>query len=309
MTFEQLKYFHEVVLQKSINKGAKASNLSYQAMLKSMNNLEAELNVTLLYRNNSGIVLTPEGESFFKDVKIILEMYDNWMMLGKRNMSHVAIYGTIFMTNYHAKNIKNLLVNKNYSVEYSSCYSNVIVQLIRSLCERRAETIFLTSDSVEKISIQQLAKNNGYICEQLLADSFLVYINRSFLRKLCINDNERKITLSDLNNIPRIQFEDLQDNFSAYQDYRNISNASNVVTVTNYNEYFSVLKQTEGYFFHNKSVAKYIENNYPYIKGVDVENFAPKLNYYIVYSVNATQDTLIAVDLIKKYFQDVLLQN
>ena len=306
MTFEQLKYFAEVVQQKSINKGAKISNLSYQAMLKSINNLELELDMALLYRNKKGISLTPEGKIFYEDVQNIFKMQEKWTAMAKKKMpkfSNITIYGTLFITDNHAMNIKKILTEQNFSVNYSPCFDDVIERLIKAQGENKEETIFLTCNSLSGVSIQQLAENNGFICENISRDYFCAYINRTLLKKRYGRDNVERISSDDLRTMLSIRLEDYRDRLFYYNDLPNKNDL--IVSATSTSERFSILRKLEGYVIYNKSVQEKVEKKYPYLKGVEIKDFAPRIYYYIIYNKEALQDTLYAVELIKGYFNEI----
>ena len=67
MTFEQLYYFSKVYETGSINSAANACYISYQAMSKSLKNLEHELDMPLMIRTHAGASFTPEGRIFYED--------------------------------------------------------------------------------------------------------------------------------------------------------------------------------------------------------------------------------------------------
>ena len=72
MINEILHTFVSVVKLGSFNQAADKLSLSAPAIMKQMNSLEKSVGVPLFYRSNRGIVLTPAGESFYKDAKTIL---------------------------------------------------------------------------------------------------------------------------------------------------------------------------------------------------------------------------------------------
>lgn len=75
MKIEYFKYFLEICNCKSISKSAKNLYISQQALSSAIKNLENDLGASLFIRNQSGVVLTPYGESFKNHAtEIILQM-------------------------------------------------------------------------------------------------------------------------------------------------------------------------------------------------------------------------------------------
>lgn len=313
MTFEQLKYFSEVVKQKSLNKAAKVSNLSYQAMLKSMNKLEAELNMSLFYRTTMGITLTPEGEIFYRDVQKILQMQANWITIASKNENYrpkVTIYATMFFVDNFIKEIIYPLKNQLYNINCSACFDDVIEKLIQLSKERRKETIFLTCNSVGDKSIEQLAKENGFICEGILRDYYCVYFNRAFLQDKYGSDVV-SVESADLENITFIEdkYYNYQDHDRFFQQMGVLPNKDMSIKSDYREEKFLLLSEIKGYTIYNKSLLEKIEQTYPYIKGVDIKDVKPKIDYYIIYDKDAIEDVGYIVDYIKRFFENITKHN
>ena len=70
----------------SFSKAAKASFISTTALVQQINLFEKELGFSLFRRSNSGLKLTPAGESFYSTAKQIWEIYDT----GRKQASALA---------------------------------------------------------------------------------------------------------------------------------------------------------------------------------------------------------------------------
>ena len=62
INLNSLRIFYEVATAKSFLDASNKLFISQPAISKSMSKLEEELNITLFYRANKGISLTPSGE-------------------------------------------------------------------------------------------------------------------------------------------------------------------------------------------------------------------------------------------------------
>lgn len=69
MYSRQIEVFVQVVEQKSFSKAAEELFISSTAIMKQINSLEDQVDVTLLNRSNKGVSLTPAGKSFMKMLK------------------------------------------------------------------------------------------------------------------------------------------------------------------------------------------------------------------------------------------------
>ena len=65
INFEYYKTFYYVTIYGSISKAANFLHISQPAITKSIQKLEQELDMTLLYRTPKGVCLTENGKIFF----------------------------------------------------------------------------------------------------------------------------------------------------------------------------------------------------------------------------------------------------
>ena len=72
MNIKDLEYFQVICQEKSINRAAKRMYLSPQGMIRILQNMENELNTTLLIRTKSGIRLTESGDALLMHAGEIL---------------------------------------------------------------------------------------------------------------------------------------------------------------------------------------------------------------------------------------------
>lgn len=77
VNFELYKIFYEVSNCGNITKAAQKLNLTQPAISKSIKNLEDQLGGTLFVRSKKGVILTEEGEAFYKNIKYAMEYISN----------------------------------------------------------------------------------------------------------------------------------------------------------------------------------------------------------------------------------------
>lgn len=76
MESKQLHYFISVAEQGSFSKAEEIEYISKQALMKQLNNLEAEVGIPLLIRSGSGVTLTEAGTHFLEGARKLLASKD-----------------------------------------------------------------------------------------------------------------------------------------------------------------------------------------------------------------------------------------
>lgn len=61
MTFQQIRYIVEIAKHNSISKAASSLYVTQPSISKAVQELEAELGITILDRKNKGVVFTKDG--------------------------------------------------------------------------------------------------------------------------------------------------------------------------------------------------------------------------------------------------------
>ena len=73
MTLQQLKYVITVAEEGSISKSASKLFIAQPSLTSAIHELEKEYGITLFFRSNKGIELTPEGDEFLGYARQVLE--------------------------------------------------------------------------------------------------------------------------------------------------------------------------------------------------------------------------------------------
>lgn len=84
MTFQQLRYFVAVAQYLHFGEAAKACFISQPSLSHSIMDLETELNLKLLYRENRTISLTEAGKVFFDEAQEIIQKVDDAIIKARR---------------------------------------------------------------------------------------------------------------------------------------------------------------------------------------------------------------------------------
>ena len=91
MNIKDLEYFQVICQEKSITRAAKRMYLSPQGLSRILQNMENELNTTLLIRTKSGIRLTESGDALLMHAGEILQSYGEMEQI-RRSGSFVCIW-------------------------------------------------------------------------------------------------------------------------------------------------------------------------------------------------------------------------
>ena len=129
-----LKYFYEVVNNKTILNASKKLFISQPALTKSIKNLENELNVKLLKRSKNGVEPTIEGEILYKNIQVLFQNLDKTLNIIDNNKEtnqvlHIGATTTNFLD--YIMPILNKLKEK-----YPSIHINIILEEMNILLDQ-----------------------------------------------------------------------------------------------------------------------------------------------------------------------------
>lgn len=96
-----LKYFYEVVNNKSILRTSQKLFISQPALTKSIKKLERELNIKLLKRSKNGVEPTIEGEILYKNIQVLFQNLDKTLnMIENHKETNQTLYIGTTTTNF-----------------------------------------------------------------------------------------------------------------------------------------------------------------------------------------------------------------
>ncbi|MCD7839859.1 MAG: LysR family transcriptional regulator, partial [Erysipelotrichaceae bacterium] len=115
MTIDQIKYFCAICQYKTFSKAALELHITQSSLSKHIIKLESELNMILFDRSHRQIILTPAGEQFYKDAKILLKDYYQMMnhldaLKDKtQNTIHIAMLPILSQYNFSVNQVRGQL--------------------------------------------------------------------------------------------------------------------------------------------------------------------------------------------------------
>lgn len=123
MNFKQLKYFITVSKMGSVNRAAKELDISNITIKTALSKLHLELGVELFKISQTGVILTSEGEEFYKFACDILHKVESTKKFFKelkkennKNLTIISNYSDIIRSTYVASCIKQKSENLNFNL-------------------------------------------------------------------------------------------------------------------------------------------------------------------------------------------------
>lgn len=302
MTLTQIHHFVEIVKHGSINAAAMAFYISYQAMHKSLKNLERELNIILVNRDASGITLTKEGELFYQDAIKILEMENHWLSLSQsqngseRNL--LKIYTTqFFITTKALDNVATALRSHNIFADILHCRLDTINNLL--LQEVAFDNVlFLTHYHPIKNNIKLLVRMHNCKIEYLCSDFMKIYCNRHQ-----IPSDQKSISVEKLKMMKPILFSNdflhqISFNTCDLIDY----NKPYYIAYTIEEMLTQIQIDTLSYTFLRSAMEPYISEKWKAdICALDIEDLFTGVDYYAIYPKNLGSAGITAISQLKNY--------
>lgn len=274
INFELYRVFYTVAKHQNITKASEELLISQPAVSKSIKNLEDQLGGTLFVRTRKGVVLTEEGQEFYKYIKQAMEYINN----AENKFSDLINLetGTI---NIGIGTTLTKEVLLPYLEKFHKLYPKIDIQIDTALT---ADLFKKLNDGLLDIVILNLpykTTNDIEIKEiKKLQDCFVVGENYKYLK-------DKKLKLEELNNYPLILLSKLS-NTRKFID--NVCSKQNVILnpTMSLASYSLVTEFTKIGFGIGYATEEYIEddlkNNKLYKLNVDIN--IPKRSVGLAYS-------------------------
>ncbi|MDO4921782.1 MAG: LysR family transcriptional regulator [Phascolarctobacterium sp.] len=190
---KQIKYFQAVVRCKNFTEAAEECFISQSAISQQLQNLENELGVRLLNRENRKFSLTPAGEHFYRQSLILTADFERLRRETVRIAQRTALELRIGYLKSHSRQEFALAI-----ADFAAKYPNVAVQIMSGSHEDLYYA--LRNDGVDLIlSDQRRAFSDEYVnCVLAIRDVYVEIAARNPLSALF------SVELAQLKNIPCI---------------------------------------------------------------------------------------------------------
>lgn len=210
MKLQQLKYVIEVVMCGSINEAARRLYISQPTLSKAIKELEKELGITIFTRTSTGISLSSDGAEFLGYARQVVEQTE---LLERRYFDTAPSQQLFAVSTQHYAFAVNAFVEmiKNYGEEkyQFTLRETRTYEIIEDVKQLRSEIGILYVSSFNEKVMMQLLKEQGLVFHDLFKASPHIFVSsQNPLAK------KKSVTLEDLENYPRLSFE--QGEFNSF---------------------------------------------------------------------------------------------
>lgn len=208
MTLTQLNYILTTAKIGSISTAAKELFISQPSLTAAIKELESELGITIFSRTNKGVTVSAEGEEFLgyarqvmEQTKLIEERY-----IGKSPVKHQFCVSTqhySFAVEAFVKLLKEYDGDKyDFRIRETKTY-----EIIEDVAKIRSEIGVLYRNKFNESIINKTLRENG-----LSFHSLFIARPHVFVGTKNPLSRKKKIALSDLENFPRLSYEQGEHN-------------------------------------------------------------------------------------------------
>lgn len=164
MKLSALEYFIAVAQAGSITAAAQQLHVAQPGLTKSLQALERELGVQLMYRSNTGVCLTEGDKRVLADARQIVQMYHSWKELASLNtLRQVNVYAHISLAGFLLPEVMFHFREKHPEIQVNEYADACPTQFLSASSE--TPSLILNIDS----SAENTAAHAPGICRRLLA--------------------------------------------------------------------------------------------------------------------------------------------
>lgn len=203
MTLQQLKYITTVAETGNITEAAKRLFITQPSLTNAIRDLENEMQVTIFYRTNKGVVVTNEGDVFLSYARQILEqvglLEEKYLNVKEqRPRFSVSCQHYSFAVNAFVDVIKQFDANQyDFTLRETQTY-----EIIEDVSKLKSEIGILYVSSKNEEVINKMLRQNGLEFKELFLAKPHVFISSKHPLA-----EKKEITLEDLDDYPYLSFE------------------------------------------------------------------------------------------------------
>lgn len=201
MKLSTLEYFIAVAEAGSITAAAQKLHVAQPSLTKSLQSLEQEIGVQLLYRSSSGVRVTEAGQRVLLDAKQITELCHSWKELASLNtLQQVNIYSHISLAGFLFPDIILRFREKHPEITISNCSDSHPERFISASAHKPALVLDICSQNSD---IQSTLRSLGNHRQILAKGAYGVLVNSD----------------STLAKKPAVTFSDLVEHYLVLPNY------------------------------------------------------------------------------------------
>ena len=295
MTLKQLKYAVTVAKTGNITEAAKQLFIAQPSLTSAIKDLEKEYNITIFYRSNKGIEITPEGDEFLGYARQLLEQANlieeryTGVNRGKQRFC-VSAQHYSFVVEAFVELIKNYGGDKyEFHMRETQTFD-----IIDDVAHRRSEIGVLYLNTFNETVIRKTLRDNGLVFSTLFTAKPHVFIgkNNPIAKK-------KTITLDDLAAYPRLSYEQGSHNsFYFSEEILSTIDSDKEIIVRDRATLFNLLVGLNGYTICSGVISEELNGPHIIAKPLDVDDYM-EIGYILPSGMPQSVLTQEYIDILK----------
>ena len=296
MTLKQLRYVVEVADTGNITEAAKKLFIAQPSLTSAIRELENEYNLTIFYRSNKGIEITPEGDEFLGYARQILEqanlIEERYTGAGQGKQRFcVSAQHYSFVVEAFVELLKKFGGDKyEFHMRETQTYD-----IIEDVSHLRSEIGVLYLNKFNETVIRKTLRDNGLTFNTLFKAKPHVFIGKdSPLAK------KKSLTLEDLKPYPRLSYEQGSHNsFYFSEEIVSTIDSDKEIIVRDRATLFNLLIGLNGYTICSGVISEELNGPSIIAKPLKVDDYM-EIGYILPTSIPQSQMTINYIEMLKK---------
>lgn len=258
MTLHQLKYVITVASKGTISEAAKELFISQPSLTLAIKELEAELGITIFNRTNKGVNLTAQGEEFLGYAQAVIEQTD---LIEEKYTGKAAGKHLFCVSAQHYSFVVEAFVDllKNYGGEEYDfrIRETQTYEIIEDVAKLKSEVGVLYLNKFNETVIRKELRNHDLTFYPIFTAKPHVFVSDT-------NPLSKKevITLKDLENYPRLSYEQGEHNsFYFSEEVLSTLDSKKDIVVRDRATLFSLLIGLDGYTICSGIISKNLDGS------------------------------------------------
>lgn len=295
MTLKQLKYAVTIAKTGNITEAAKQLFIAQPSLTSAIKDLEKEYNITIFYRSNKGIEITPEGDEFLGYARQLLEQANlieeryTGVNHGKQRFC-VSAQHYSFVVEAFVELIKNYGGDKyEFHMRETQTFD-----IIDDVAHRRSEIGVLYLNTFNETVIRKTLRDHGLVFSTLFTAKPHVFIgkNNPIAKK-------KTITLDDLAAYPRLSYEQGNHNsFYFSEEILSTIDSDKEIIVRDRATLFNLLVGLNGYTICSGVISEELNGPHIIAKPLDVDDYM-EIGYILPSGMPQSALTQQYIDILK----------
>lgn len=295
MTLKQLKYAVTIAKTGNITEAAKQLFIAQPSLTSAIKDLEKEYNITIFYRSNKGIEITPEGDEFLGYARQLLEQANlieeryTGVNHGKQRFC-VSAQHYSFVVEAFVELIKNYGGDKyEFHMRETQTFD-----IIDDVAHRRSEIGVLYLNTFNETVIRKTLRDHGLVFSTLFTAKPHVFIgkNNPIAKK-------KTITLDDLAAYPRLSYEQGSHNsFYFSEEILSTIDSDKEIIVRDRATLFNLLVGLNGYTICSGVISEELNGPHIIAKPLDVDDYM-EIGYILPSGMPQSALTQQYIDILK----------